>query len=283
VPDAFIVLVDAGRLASARDLDLMALGERLAGGGSLISIVALGAGGGVVLPGQPITSARDVYWPSKLGPADGTEVADVLEAVYEVIHSTGAVDPRIVVLPLIDWADFAGLKRELKLIPNVKIETHVLTTTSGPAPRATPAPTTPAPAAAPPARKKSRAEIRADDRLLRDVAIIFFTFLLCVTVFVPVWIGKTFFRDWLLHPAWKSVSYITVREDGTYFVTDMTMGWIAILVVSAILLFFGSWSYRGGRIFLGFLGLLVAFAIALPITTSSWDAAQATTVIRQSG
>lgn len=136
MPDTVLILVDAGRLDGARALDLLVIATNRSSPASLLSIIALGAGGGVLLPAQSIESVRELFWPTTLGAPDGTEVTDVLNAVYEIIHSTGGGKREIAVLPLIDWAAFPDLEQELNDVPGIHILKHPLTRMSVPTPAA---------------------------------------------------------------------------------------------------------------------------------------------------
>lgn len=139
MPDsAIIVLVDAGRLKSARAMDMPAVAAKYSSSSSTMSIVTLGAGGAVVLPGQVISSVGAIYWPNELGPTDGTENAEVLNAAYELIQSTGVA--ALAVLPLIDWADFPSLYGELQQINGVRVLDHPLTIGSPAKPKHTTTP-----------------------------------------------------------------------------------------------------------------------------------------------
>lgn len=115
---AYLILVDGSQLARVREANLIELlGVEPE---SLVSIVAFGEGGGILVPGQPIRTLSHLRWPDRLGALSGRELEQVLGLVHELKQSSDRAE-QVVVFQLIDPVAHRELLEGLTAMPGLLI------------------------------------------------------------------------------------------------------------------------------------------------------------------
>ena len=115
---ATLILLDGTQLARLKEMDVAEwLGTEP---DALVSVVALGEGGGILVPGQPARTLSDMRWPERLGAPTGREIADVLGLVHELKQSTDNAE-QIFVFQLIDPHTHKDLLAELERVDGLDI------------------------------------------------------------------------------------------------------------------------------------------------------------------
>ena len=121
-PVGFVVLADSSELAEISRHSMADVLGPDAAGSALVSVIALGEGGGELVSGQRDVGGLDVRWPDRLGGPTTAEVSDVLTAIYQLRFVAGVADDApIHVVASIDWSIHGALGHALHDVPNVSI------------------------------------------------------------------------------------------------------------------------------------------------------------------
>lgn len=112
--DIALLLVDAWHLKEVQGMSVDQLMPS-APPSAFATVVALGKGGGVLLPGSPVSemSRHVVQWPVLAADPSGDELALVLNAVYDTAQVVGAETFAVQVRAWVDWTKFPELLIEL--------------------------------------------------------------------------------------------------------------------------------------------------------------------------
>jgi hypothetical protein len=114
----YLILVDGTQLDRVRGADLA---EMLGTDpDALVSVVALGEGGGVLVPGEPVGSLAELHWPERLGAPTGREVGEVLGLAHELKQSTDTAG-QLYVFQLVDPHVYRHLLRELETVEDLDV------------------------------------------------------------------------------------------------------------------------------------------------------------------
>lgn len=196
---AYVVLVDGSRLAALEGVDVATVVGVNTVSDALVSVIALGAGGGVLVSGECGAATIRVRWPRTLGAARGDESIEVLTTIAELRLIAGREDATVELVGCVHWPAFPTVRSALDAAPGVVIrrwplpqETNAARTTrramqremvrgtlpssdptpksakpTSPDPAPPPRPTKPVPAMSPPTPRKRRPAPRPPSRLRR--------------------------------------------------------------------------------------------------------------------